>query len=50
MASNEIARKLETIAQMSEESAIAVRETADAARQLQALSSSLREMVAQFRT
>jgi len=50
MASNEIAQKLETIAQMSEESAVAVRHTADAARQLQALSSSLRQMVAQFKT
>ncbi|AXS79668.1 methyl-accepting chemotaxis protein [Dechloromonas sp. HYN0024] len=50
MASNEIAQKLETIAQMSEESAAAVRQTADAARQLQALSSSLRETVSQFKT
>jgi methyl-accepting chemotaxis protein len=50
MASNEIAQKLETIAQMSEESAAAVRQTAEAARQLQALSASLRETVAQFRT
>ncbi|MBS1145111.1 MAG: methyl-accepting chemotaxis protein [Proteobacteria bacterium] len=50
MASNEIAQKLETIAQMSEESAAAVRQTADAARQLQALSDSLHQTVAQFRT
>ena len=50
MASNEIAQKLETIAQMSEESAIAVRQTADAARELQALSSALRQTVAQFKT
>ncbi|MBK6357074.1 MAG: methyl-accepting chemotaxis protein [Betaproteobacteria bacterium] len=50
MASNEIAQKLEVIAQMSEESAAAVRQTADAARQLQALSSSLRQTVAQFKT
>ena len=50
MASNEIAQKLEVIAQMSEESAIAVRHTTDAARQLQALSSSLRQTVAQFKT
>jgi len=50
MASNEIAQKLETIAQMSEESAVAVRQTADAARQLQALSTSLHQTVAQFRT
>ena len=50
MASNEIGQKLEVIAQMSEESAAAVRQTADAARQLQALSSSLRQTVAQFKT
>ncbi|NTV71097.1 MAG: methyl-accepting chemotaxis protein [Azonexaceae bacterium] len=50
MASNEIAQKLEVIAQMSEESAAAVRQTADAARQLQSLSSSLRQMVVQFKT
>lgn len=50
MASNEIAQKLEVIAQMSEESAVAVRNTADAARQLQALSGSLRQTVAQFKT
>ena len=50
MASNEIAQKLETIAQMSEESAIAVRQTAHAARELQALSSALRQTVAQFKT
>jgi len=50
MASNEIAQKLETIAQMSEESAIAVRQTADAARHLQSLSTSLHQTVAQFKT
>ncbi len=50
MASNDIAQKLETIAQMSEESAIAVRHTADAARRLQALSSTLHDAVARFRT
>jgi len=50
MASNEIAQKLEVIAQMSEESALAVRHTADAARQMQELSTSLRQMVAQFKT
>ena len=50
MASNEIAQKLETIAQMSEESAIAVHHTADAARQLQALSNALHQTVAQFKT
>ncbi|MBS1159378.1 MAG: methyl-accepting chemotaxis protein [Proteobacteria bacterium] len=50
VAGNEIARKLETIAQMSEESAIAVRQTADAARQLHTLSDSLHQSVAQFKT
>jgi methyl-accepting chemotaxis protein len=50
MAGNEIAQKLETIAQMSEESAVAVRHTANAARQLQSLSVSLHEAVAQFKT
>ncbi len=49
-ASNDIAQKLETIAQMSEESAIAVRHTADAARRLHALSNELHEAVARFRT
>ena len=49
-ASNQIAHQLETIAQMSEESAIAVGHTADAARQLQALSASLHQAVAQFKT
>jgi len=49
-AGNEIAHKLETIAQMSEESAIAVRQTADAARQLQTLSASLHQAVARFKT
>jgi len=50
VAGNEIARKLETIAQMSEESAVAVRQTADAARQLQSLSASLHQAVARFKT
>ncbi len=50
MASNEIARKLETIAQMSEESAQAVRHTADAARRLQGLSHELHDAVARFKT
>ncbi|MFN4327199.1 MAG: methyl-accepting chemotaxis protein [Azonexus sp.] len=50
IASNEIAQQLETIAQMSEESAVAVRHTADAARHLQSLSASLHQAVAQFRT
>ena len=49
-ASNEIAQQLEQIAQMSEASAQAVRNTADAARHLQALSSSLHQAVAQFKT
>ena len=50
MAGNEIAQKLETIAQMSEESALAVRQTSDAARHLQSLSASLHQTVAKFRT
>jgi methyl-accepting chemotaxis protein len=50
MAGNDIAQKLETIAQMSEESAHAVRQTAEAARQLQTLSSALHDTVAKFRT
>ena len=50
VAGNEIAQKLEVISQMSEQSAIAVRQTADAARQMQALSNSLRQTVAQFKT
>ena len=49
-ASNDIAQKLETIAQMSEESALAVRHTADAARRLHALSSELHDAVARFKT
>ena len=49
-AGNQIAQKLETIAQMSEESAIAVTHTADAARHLQTLSASLHQAVAQFKT
>jgi methyl-accepting chemotaxis protein len=50
MAGSDIAQKLETIAQMSEESAIAVKHTADAARHLQSLSESLHQSVAQFKT
>ncbi|KAB2919572.1 MAG: methyl-accepting chemotaxis protein [Dechloromonas sp.] len=50
MASNQIAHQLETIAQMSEQSAVAVRHTADAARQLHSLSASLHKTVAQFKT
>jgi methyl-accepting chemotaxis protein len=49
-AGNQIAHQLETIAQMSEESAIAVRHTADAARTLHTLSASLHETVARFKT
>ncbi len=49
-AGNQIAHQLETIAQMSEESAIAVKHTADAARQLQSLSASLHQAVAEFKT
>ena len=50
IASNDIAQKLELIAQMSEESAAAVRHTADAARHLQTLSSALHQTVSKFRT
>ncbi len=49
-AGSDIAQKLETIAQMSEESAVAVKHTADAARHLQSLSESLHQAVAQFKT
>ena len=49
-AGNQIAQQLETIAQMSEESAVAVRHTADAARTLHSLSASLHETVARFKT
>ena len=49
-AGNQIARQLETIAQMSEESATAVRNTANAARELHSLSASLHQAVSQFRT
>jgi methyl-accepting chemotaxis protein len=49
-AGSDIAQKLETIAQMSEESAVAVKHTADAARHLQSLSESLHRAVAQFKT
>src|SRR6185369_12784466 len=46
-AGNKIADQLEGIAQMSEESAVAVQRTADAARQLHTLSASLHQAVAQ---
>ncbi|UCV05282.1 methyl-accepting chemotaxis protein [Dechloromonas denitrificans] len=49
-AGSDIAQKLETIAQMSEESAVAVKHTAEAARHLQSLSVSLHQAVAQFKT
>ncbi|MBI2275772.1 MAG: cache domain-containing protein [Dechloromonas sp.] len=49
-AGNKIADQLEGIAQMSEESSVAVRRTADAARQLHTLSASLHQAVAQFKT
>jgi len=49
-AGNQIAHQLETIAQMSEESAIAVGHTATAARHLHSLSASLHKTVAQFKT
>ena len=48
-ASNQIAQNLEHIAQMSEDSALRVRHTTDAARQLQSLSNKLHEAVARFR-
>ena len=50
IAGNEIAQKLEIIAQMSEESAQAVRQTSEAARQLQSLSAALHQTVSKFRT
>jgi methyl-accepting chemotaxis protein len=50
LASNEIAQQLESIAQMSEQSAIAVRHTADAAHSLKKLSTELHQAVARFRT
>jgi methyl-accepting chemotaxis protein len=50
VASNDIAKKLEVIAQMAEESVLAVAHTNDAARRLQSLSASLHETVARFRT
>lgn len=49
-ASNAIAHQLEQIAQMSEQSAIAVRHTADASRHLKILSSELHQAVGQFKT
>jgi methyl-accepting chemotaxis protein len=50
IASNSIAQQLEQIAQMSEESAVAVRHTANASRQLQMLSSELHQAVGRFKT
>jgi methyl-accepting chemotaxis protein len=50
MAGTQIAHQLETIAQMSEESAVAVKHTATAARHLQALADSLHQAVGQFKT
>jgi methyl-accepting chemotaxis protein len=49
-ASTVIAQQLEQIAQMSEESALAVRHTADASRHLQTLSSGLHQAVGKFKT
>ena len=49
VASNDIAKSIENIAQMSEESASAVRQTADAARHLQQLSSTLHASVSRFK-
>jgi len=48
-ASNDIARNIERIAQMSEDSAEAVRHTTDAARNLQDLSVSLHRSVSRFK-
>jgi len=48
-ASSDIAKNIEHIAQMSEESARAVRHTADAARHLQQLSASLHVSVSRFK-
>ena len=48
-ASNLIAQQLEHIAQMSEQSAIAVRHTADASRHLQVLSTELHQAVGKFK-
>jgi methyl-accepting chemotaxis protein len=47
--STDIAKSIEQIAQMSEESASAVQHTADAARHLQQLSSSLHNSVSRFK-
>ena len=49
-AGERIASELEEVAQMSEDSAEAVRRTADSARALHALSASLHEAVASFKT
>jgi len=48
-ASSDIAKNIESIAQMSEKSAVAVRDTADAARHLQQLSSKLSVSVSRFK-
>ncbi|MBA3998235.1 MAG: methyl-accepting chemotaxis protein, partial [Candidatus Accumulibacter sp.] len=48
-ASSEIARNIEQIARMSEESASAVQHTTDAARHLQQLSNSLHASVGRFK-
>ena len=48
-ASNQIAQRIEQIAQMSEESATTVRQTTEAARHLQSLSSALHDTVARFK-
>lgn len=47
--SSEIAKNIEQIAQMSEESASAIQHTADAARHLQKLSSGLHTSVSRFK-
>lgn len=48
-ASNDIARKLESIAQMSEHNAVAGEQTANAARQLESLSNGLHDAVSRFK-
>jgi methyl-accepting chemotaxis protein len=47
--SSEIAKRIEQIAQMSEESANAVQHTTDAARHLQQLSTALHNSVSRFK-
>jgi methyl-accepting chemotaxis protein len=49
-ASNHIAHQLETVARMSEESAVAVRESADSAQHLHSLSAALHQAVSRFKT